>query len=182
MDLAKAHHFFDSKFRCVSGNFDFRGQLLAAPMEESSVYFLLPRRILKLDSDSAVDAGAVVSSYPSGNTWLCADNGPSEFQGRTIYKSLKLFEVTHKTAQWYISNKTTDTITGLPKKGERTPHAVIPVSIEFVKLQEDEMRIPSDLVRIITNAAVNVGDRINEYTITNVETQIGLRFATAKRQ
>ncbi len=181
MDLSKAHHFFHSKFRCARG-FDFLAQLLAAPMEESAVYFIHPRRILKLDANSAVVPGDVVKSLTSGHSWMAASNGPSEFQGVTIYKSLKLFEVTHLTATWKGTAKTKDPITGLDRKAERPILGIIPAVIEFMKLQEDEMRIPADLVRVITAAPVSVGDMVNEYTIINVEPQIGLYFSTAKRQ
>ena len=181
MDLSKAHHFFQSRFRTAQGTV-FQAQLLAAPLEESSVYFFLPRRILKLDAASPVQAGHVVTSLVSGHTWLAAENAPTEFQGKEIYKSLKLFEVTHPTATWKVTGTTTDAITGLAKKGTPTTQPAIPVVIEFMKTQEDEMRIGADLVRIIAAAPIGIGDRINTYVIQNVEPQLGLYFATAKRQ
>lgn len=180
MDLSKAHRFFDSRYHCARG-FDFRAQLLAAPMEESSVYFMLPRRVLKLDAHSMVSAGDIVSSIPSGNMWLCGENGPSEFQGKTIYKTLKLFEVTHRNAVWKGFSTYEDEITEQKRKSV-VQRGVIPVAIEFQKLQEDEMRISADMVRIITTSDVKVGDIIETYAITNVERQIGLNFCTAKRQ
>ena len=181
MDLSKAHHFFQSRFRTAQG-LEFQAQLLAAPMEESSVYFFLPRRLLKLDAASPVQAGHVVTSLTSGHTWLTAENGPSEYQGREIYKSLKLFEVTDPAATWKVTGTSKDPITGLDKKGAPTTQPPIPVVIEFMKMQEDEMRIGADLVRIIATAPIAIGDRINTYVIQNVEFQLGLYFATAKRQ
>lgn len=181
MDLSKAHHFFSSTFTCLRG-FSFKAQLLAAPMEESAVYFLLPRRILKLDAKSPVRPGDVIRSGPSGNMWLCAENGPSEFQNRTIYKTLKLFEVTHPAAQWTGSTTTVDPLTEQKRKTGNDLKGAIPVVIEFMKLQEDEMRIPADMVRIIAAENILVGDRVDGYTIINVEDQLGLKFCTAKRQ
>ena len=151
-------------------------------MEESSVYFYLPRRILKLDASAPAQAGHVVTSLVSGHTWLVGENGPSEFQGKEIYKSLKLFEVTHPAATWKTTATSKDPVTGLDKKGTTTTQPAIPVVIEFMKTQEDEMRIGADLVRIIAASAIGVGDRINTYVIQNVEPQLGLYFATAKRQ
>lgn len=181
MDLSKAHHFFHSRFRCLRG-FDFQAQLLAAPLEESAVYFLVPRRILKLDHNSPVTSGDIIRSYTSDHMWLCGDNGPSEYRNRAIYKSLKLFEVTHRTASWKTLSRYEDEITGIKRKEEPRETAKIPVAIEFVKQQEDEMRIPADMLRIITASPVSIGDLVDEFTIINVEPQLGLYFCTAKRQ
>lgn len=182
MDIAKAHRYFDTVFHCARG-FSLRAQLLMAPLEESATYFLNSRRILKTDAKSMLRPGDVVTSSASGYTWLCGDNGPSEFQGRVIYKSFKLFEVTHKTATWTRHGATKDPITALEVKDpEPVTLGTIPVAIEFLKLQEDEMRIPADMVRIVASADIKVGDHINGLKVTNVETQLGLRFITAKRQ
>lgn len=181
MDLATAHHYFHSDYTVV-GVGRIKAQLLAAPMEESAVYFLLPRRILKVDADSPVRPGDAIISGASQHMYLVGENGASEFQGRTIYKSLKLFEVTHRAASWKRDVKTTDAITGQKVKASATELGPIPVTIEFVKLQEDEMRISADLVRIISNKDIRVGDKVSDYVVTNVELQLGLRFCTAKRQ
>lgn len=181
MDIAKAHHYFNSRFRCARG-FDFLAQLLAAPIEPSSTYFITPRRILKLDAHSMVRPGDQVYSPASDKSWFCGENGPSEFQGRTIYKTLKLFEVTHTNVSWRGDTTATSNITGQKVKTANEEKGPIDVTIEFLKLQEDEMRIPADQVRIITNKNVRVGDRIGPYTVINAEAQIGLVFCTAKRQ
>lgn len=181
MDLSTAHHFFQSKFRNHRG-FEFAAQLLSAPLENSSVYFSLPRRLLKLDALSPTQAGDIITSRTSGHTWLVGENAPSEFQGREIYKSLKLFEVTHRDAKWYTYGTYENEITGLKEKVAKELEATIPVTIEFMKLQEDEMRISADLVRIISASPIKPKERINEYAIQNVEYQLGLYFATAKRQ
>lgn len=180
MDLSKAHHYFHADYTVV-GVGRIKAQLLAAPMEESAVYFLLPRRILKIDADSPVRPGDIVISGASQHMWLAGENGPSEFQGRTIYKSLKLFEVTDRNATWTTYIKTDDPITGLKKKQSPVVSSM-PCVIEFTKTSEDEMRIGADLVRIISAVEPKVGDKIKDYTVQNVEPQLGLFFSIAKRQ
>jgi uncharacterized protein YeeX (DUF496 family) len=97
-----------------------------------------------------------------------------------IHKSLKLFEVTHPSATLLRREQVDDDITGLKKKVDDNSYT-IPATIEFTKTQEDEMRIGADLVRIISKFPLMVNDRVNEYTIVNTETQLGLHFATARK-
>lgn len=184
MDLSTAHKYFESLWWNSRG-FQFKAQLLMAPSQPSAVYFYLPRRLLKYSYNAGVLPGDYITSKTSGKAYLCGENGDSEFQGQVIYRTLRLFEVTHTSATWKRNDTTKDPITGLAKKNANQPHLVanIPVAIEFVKLQEDEMRIPADLVRIIAKDPIKIGDFINdEYTIVNVEAQLGLYMATAKRQ
>jgi hypothetical protein len=49
-------------------------------------------------------------------------------------------------------------------------------------MQEDEMRIGADLVRIIAAHPIQINDKIGPYSLINVEPQLGLYFATARRQ
>lgn len=181
MDISKAHRYFTTKFRCARG-FDFLAQLLSAPIEPSSTYFINPRRVLKLDAHSLVSPGDHISLPATGKAWLCGENGPSQFQDQVIYKTLKLFEITHTGVSWKGDVTATSNITGQKVKTSSAEKGPIDVVIEFLKLQEDEMRIPADQVRIITNKDVLVGDRVGPYTIINAESQIGLKFCTAKRQ
>lgn len=180
MNLTDALNPFASKFYNLTLRSGFRAQLLATPMEESNTYFLLPRRILKLYPDSKTRGGHLIREEISKKLFFAGENGPAIFGNRMIHKSLKLFEVTHPTATLLRKETVEDEITGLKKKVD-DDDSTIAATIEFTKTQEDEMRIGADLVRIISNERILVNDRINEYTVVNVEQQLGLYFATARK-
>jgi uncharacterized protein YeeX (DUF496 family) len=180
MNLTDALNPFASKFYNLTLRSGFRAQLLATPMEESNTYFLLPRRILKLYPDAKTKGGHLIREEHSKKQFFCGENGPAIFGNRMIHKSLKLFEVTHPSATLLRREQVDDDITGLKKKVDDNSYT-IPATIEFTKTQEDEMRIGADLVRIISNFPLMVNDRVNEYTIVNTETQLGLHFATARK-
>lgn len=180
MNLTDALNPFASKFYNLTLKSGFRAQLLATPMEESNTYFLLPRRILKLYPDAKTAGGHLIREENTKKQFFAGENGPAIFGDRVIHKSLKLFEVTHPSATLLRRETMDDDVTGLKKKVDDNVYT-IPVTIEFTKTQEDEMRIGADLVRIITNYPILVNDRINEYTVVNAETQLGLYFATARK-
>lgn len=177
--LTKALDPFASKFFNVTTGRGFRAQLLMTPMEESATYFLLPRRILKLYPDDKTKPGDLIKETMSKKLFFAAENGVALYNTSIIHRTMKLFEVTHKEATLIRKGATTDTVTGLPKKDSGTP-TIIPATIEFTKVQEDEMRIGADLVRVISNYPMAVNDKVNQYTVLNVEYQIGLYFATAR--
>ena len=180
MNLTDALNPFASKFYNLTLRSGFRAQLLATPMEESSTYFLLPRRILKLYPDSKTAGGHLIREENTKKLFFAGENGPAIFGNRVIHKSLKLFEVTHPSATLLRNETIEDEVTGLKKKVDDNPYT-IPVVIEFTKTQEDEMRIGADLVRLISNFPLLVKDKVNEYTVVNTEQQLGLHFATARK-
>jgi len=179
MDLTRAIDLFASKFYAY-GKTTFSAQLLAIPLEESSSYFFLPRRLLKTYPDSVATPGDRIRDETTGKQYLAGENGPSMFSNRIIHKTLKLFEITHPAAVLTTRATGTDTVTGL-KKTSSTSTTTIPVVIEYTKMQEDEMRISADLVRIIANVPLVPNDMIAGYTIINAEPQLGLYFATARK-
>jgi len=179
MDLAHAMDPFASPFYCLRG-FGFKAQPLAVPIEESATYFNLPRRILKLYPNTKLLPGDIVRDETTKKLYLAGENGPSLFAGRVIHKTMKLFEVTHPAASLVRTTKAIDSVTGLPKKTGTAPSAIKAV-IEFTKTQEDEMRIGADLVRIISDYPLLPNDKVEAYTVVNVETQLGLYFATARK-
>lgn len=179
MDLSRAMDPFASRFYSYSG-YSFNAQLLAIPMEESSTYFFLPRRILKLYPASPAKPGDRIRDESTKKEYLAGENGPSVFSNKIIHKTLKLFEITHKSAPYSTRVTVTDSVTGL-KKTVDTNDITIPCVIEFAKTQEDEMRVGADLVRIIAAVALKPNDIVAGYTIVNSEPQLGLYFATARR-
>lgn len=179
MDLSHAMDPFASSFYSYGNRRGFKAQLLAVPMEESSTYFLLPRRILKLYPNSGILPGDRLRDETTGKQYLAGENGPSVFSNKVIHTTMKLFEVTHLAAPYVTKEKLTDEITGLEKQIDEGQSTIVAV-IEFTKMQEDEMRIGADLARIITNVPVKIGDRIDHYTVVNVESQLGLYFSTAR--
>lgn len=177
--LTKALDPFASKFYNVTTGRGFRAQMLMTPMEESATYFLLPRRILKLYPNDPTQPGSLLRETMSKKLYFAAENGVALFDNSIIHRTMKLFEVTHPTATHITTVKVIDPVTSLPKKNAEVT-TTIPAVIEFTKMQEDEMRIGADLVRIITNHPLKVGDKVNGYVLTNVEHQIGLNFGTAR--
>ena len=179
MDLRHALDPFVSPFYCLRG-FGFKAQPLAIPIEESATYFNLPRRILKLYPDSKLLPGDIVRDETSKKLYFAGENGPSLFHGQIIHKTMKLFEITHPNATLESRVQSNDSVTGL-KKSLTYDESTIKAVIEFTKMSEDEMRIGSDLVRIITSVPLKPADRVNGYTIVNAEPQLGLYFSTARK-
>lgn len=180
MNLTDALNPFASRFYNLTTRTGFRAQLLATPMEESSTYFLSPRRILKLYPQTKTSGGHLVRDENTKVLFFAGHNGAANFGDQVIHKTLKLFEVTHPSAPLLRREEVEDEITGLKKKVD-DDGSTIPVTIEFTKTQEDELRIGADLVRIISNQRILVNDKIDAYTVTNVEEQIGLYFAIARK-
>lgn len=179
MDLSKAHRYFGDKYYSDRAG-GFVGQLMSLPVEVANVYFNAPRRVIKTDPDTKLRAGDLVTGK-SGARYICATHGPAEVFGRVIYRLFKLYEVTHLKAKWESKEQYEDPVTGT-KRDDRKTTKYIPAVVEFQKSQEDEMRIPSDLVRIIVRDPVKVGDVVEAYLVVNVEPQMGVFIATARRQ
>lgn len=179
MNLTNALDPFVSPFYCLRG-FGFKAQPLAVPIEESATYFNLPRRILKLYPDAKLLPGDTIRDETTKKMYFAGENGPSLFAGRVIHKTMKLFEITHPNATLESRVQLTDTVTGL-KKNLEFQESTIKAVIEFTKMQEDEMRVGADLVRVITAVPIKPNDRVNGYTIVNSESQLGLYFSTARK-
>lgn len=144
------------------------------------MFFLTPRRILKVRPEMDVRPGDTVTPQGDG-PYLVTENGDANVFGRIIHKTFKIFHVTDEAIDISRISGTDDPITGMKNNSLSSVGATDAV-IEYDKQREDEMRVGADQMRIITPVQLMPKDVIGGlYTIVNCEPQLGVWFSIASK-
>lgn len=183
MDLRIAHRFFGLKMFSITQSRGFTAQLLAQPLTENTGYFLLARRMLKLDADSPIMGGEIIRT-PAGKLYLTEAHSTSEFQETSFYKTLRAYEVTD-----HVDVKA-PTVTKDPILGRNIDASVgswpvwktIYCVIEPTVLEHDAFKNITPVYRIMTNENVPLGAIVDgKYKVNNVEYRGGCYFIEAQK-
>lgn len=158
------------------GSGTLRGVLSEAEQNSQPTYvFAHPRRVLRVRDWVPIATGMVVTA-PSGEKLLVGENGPSDSWRGVLWKSFRMFAVTHQV-EWKRRQMTIDVITGLERDiGEvllGTPWAVMEPSDR--ELNDSKLRRTFEQSRFICGAQVLADDLINGQKVTKIDTQLGLR-------
>lgn len=114
-----------------------------------------------------------------GVKYIVAEHGTGFFHD-PIYKHFKLFSVDLEKT-WYTRVGVTNPITGVMEKASDVDAGTIYISVQPKSLIEDSISIQTPQHTIITNAAVNVDDKIgDDWVVTRVDPQLGVYVAEVK--
>lgn len=183
MDILKTpHRFFSSKFYSLTRALGFQAQLMAQPLTENTGYFLLARRMLKLDADSPIMGGEVVRSS-TGKLYITQAHATSELNNVGIYKTLRAYEVTDVFDVKTIAT-VKDPILGKPIAAAQSTvwKAGVHMVIESTALEHDGFRNLTPVYRILTGEDIPLDATIGDtYRVTNKEYRGGCYFLVAQK-
>lgn len=141
--------------------------------EGSTISWVAPRRILKVEPKLAIKGGMVIQS-PGKVSYMVAEYSLSETSDGVPFRSFKLYEA---SARATLQRRTTriDPRTQLPKENELTDPVVIYAAFEPLQEAFDrELRIPNEKQRMVTNYPIKEGDIINGETVIEVHPALGV--------
>lgn len=139
----------------------------------STLEWVAPRRILKVDPALALAGGMVVSS-PLGMKYMVADYSAVETSQGVPFRAYKLYEAT-SMAKLHRRTEVVDQRTLLKRDGELGPEILIYASFEPLQEAFDrELRIPNEKSRLITNYPIITGDIINGDKVIESHKFLGL--------
>ncbi|MAD95716.1 MAG: hypothetical protein CMB99_00065 [Flavobacteriaceae bacterium] len=167
---------FDIQFDVIDkGSGKFCGALEDIDLSEgSTIDWVAPRRILKVDVNLPLKGGMVIQS-PQGMKYMVAWFSPSETSMGDPFRAFKLYQATTVASLRRRSSSGTDARTGLPKEGALGDPVEIYASYEPLQEAFDrELRIPNEKGRLITNEPLFRNDVINGETVIEVHEFQGL--------
>lgn len=141
--------------------------------EGSTVSWVAPRRILKVEPKLAIKGGMVIQS-PGGSPYMVANYSLSETSEGSPFRSFKLYEASSRAT---LVRRTTiiEPRTGLPKEGPKGPPILIYAAFEPLQEAFDrELRIPNEKTRLVTNYPIQNGDLINGEAVIEVHPALGV--------
>lgn len=158
------------------GSGQFRGIVSEPNQGEAPSYqFSLPRRLLRVESDLAIQAGQVVRS-PEGTVWMIGQHGDSELERGTSFRSFRLFEATQQFS-WQRRGKTIDPATTLSKDtGLVAQPSIWGVYEPSPEMFDRQTRTTFETGRFITTADVKADDVVDGRKVSRVDIQLGLRL------
>lgn len=172
---AVASHFY--KTYQIEGGQSFLGTVFPPYEGEVPSYdFSTPRLLLRTPHDTPVTESDVIVTT-SGKRFMVGRHGESEVFGDPHYKVFRLYQATHQLV-WERENTYTDDLTGLEVKKGMTNLGTIWATVEmYGRLYPDRTtRIAEDTSRMITNAAVQLGDYVDGRVINRISFELGLRI------
>jgi hypothetical protein len=174
MDLRDVAARFRATYTTLSGA-KFYGEILTPPQMDNPSRQENPRQFLKVHPAVSVGPGTIMVTQ-TGRKFLLLDNGDSDRE-RVIYKTFKLIQMDHYLA-WTRAQKVTDPVTGLGRSFEEVANlGSIWCALEPDHQVKDASHITSELYNVLTNADLQVDDRVGEYQVKLVLKQLGVTSA-----
>lgn len=174
--LATTGDRFRSEFRISTGQ-TFFGRLDASNENEPPIsQFATARRLLRVTPACFVKAGDVMVTA-AGQNFLLLNHGVNEVRSQVIYRTFRLVEVTRQAA-WKRPQTVTDTMTQLKKN--TVPQDLGQIWCLQEQMQEDfdrTIRVHEDRWRLITGAALQLNDLIDDKTVKRVDIALGVSIA-----
>lgn len=173
--LEKVGDKFDATYKTIYGR-PFRGQILQPPDTSRVSNFLSARRYLRTKPVTIVKPRDVIVVNEA--KYIVAEHGDG-FYREPIYKHFKLFEVDY-TDTWYPKTEITDSLTGIKSVSRETSRGIIYMSTQPHSSLQDQVAIPQVMKTAITNAPVQVDDKIGDYVVTKVDLVLGISLLEMK--
>lgn len=168
---------FRSKLQIVDGQ-KFYGQILDLPDTSRVSNFLSARRYLKVFPTSPVSAGDVI--IKNNEKFLVASHGVGYFRN-PLYIHYKLFKVDEERNWLSRGADTTDSVTGVKKKGTTVDNGSVHLSVQPRSDISDQLNIQSPRHLVITNVAVKVDDKLgDDWVVTKVDPVLDLYLVEVK--
>lgn len=175
MDLSKIHEDFSEKLRIKNTNGYVLGQI--SDFQDDPGRLEMQTRILKVSRFASVMEGQVVVDA-GGNQYLLANHMASHSAG-IIYNTFRMIPVDEELA-WSRQTSAIDPISGI-SRGETTSNlGTITCTVEPINLEKRAKMKPESKVLIITGEAVEIADRVGDYTVTFVDRVLGISVAEAQ--
>ncbi|WP_419902127.1 hypothetical protein [Kiloniella sp.] len=167
---------FKSRLRTIDGR-SFYGLIGKLPNNRSDINFVTPRRVLEVSPNTKITVRTTFKA-PDRKVYLTADNG-SISQQLEIYKTFRLFEM-QQLLPWSTKIKTKNPVTGLEETTSNSPSTPIYTTLEPLSDERDSLKIPGRRFRLITGADLKVDDKVGAYTVTKIDTLLGVTIAEVK--
>lgn len=150
--------------------------MLSIPDTSRVSNFHSARRYLRTDVESFIVPGDVINV--DGVLFIVADHGTGFYQ-QPIYKHFKLFQV-DLTAQWFKTEDVMDPVTGVISHSYETTPTLVYLSTQPKPSIDDQLKVQTLQITAICNVAVNLSDKVGEYKVTKVDSELGVYALTMK--
>lgn len=174
--LTRVGRHFRSLFSTVDGR-EFYGQILSLPDTSRVSNFHSARRYLRVEPGSFIGPGEVV--VVDGVQFIVANHGTGFFQ-TPIYKHFKLFEV-DAVSPWYARVEQRNPITDVVSYSYADVPVMVYLSTQPKPQIEDQIKIPVDQIMAVCNRNISLSDKIGEYKVTKVDSELGVPILLMKR-
>lgn len=177
--LSRVNPRFTARFEIIDGG---SGQFSGVMSEPSSgempaSQFTYARRQLRVDAKSPVAAGMVVRDS-DGTPFLLAEHGNSESRGTTLFRSLRMFQLT-KQYPHQVREKRVDPITQLDY--DIGLSAEVPIWGAYEPTAEQAggaIPVKFETGRFITGVEVALDEIVDGKQVTRVDRQLGVYMLT----
>ena len=175
MDTRKVGKRFEIVFTRDDGR-RFKGFVYAPPASQTkSTTFITARRILKVSASSDVKEGDVFR-FPNGTYGLCFDMQDGYFY-EPNFKMFGLITL-DQYLSWRRKSYKQDPITLSQVQDEDINMGKIRCVLEYVRQDEDSLKVPGSVYRLFTGKEIKEGDVIGgEFIIKKVYKLLGVYMA-----
>lgn len=165
---------FQRKLQLASGRF-LLGQISTYELPSTAMQYPLRRLILPQSIPSPVGQEIITEQ---SERFLVADEMVDYGIG-SKQRSYTLVRLTQE-GPWSRNIIVVNPITNLEESTVDSPLGDIWFQTRRIGLDEDVLRIPEARYELVTSAAIQVNDLIDEYRVLNVEKRLGVNFAQVK--
>lgn len=176
MRLQDAGARYRTRFKIVGG-IRFYGRLFEVPDTTRVTNFHSARRILQVRPQTPVKVGDVILT-PTQQRYIVAEHGEG-FRERHVYSEFKLFEA-ENTGSWTREQTAEDTVTGLQNKSSIVDLGTIYFGLQPAGTVTGKLQIPDSKFDLITHAALEPGDQVDDYVVQRVVKQLGIYIAEVR--
>lgn len=173
--LSKTGNRFKTKLRKENGA-SFYGQILDIPDTSRVSNFLSARRYLRVNVNSSIVPGDVISG---GNLKYIVATHAEGFHLGPIYKHFKLFEV-DKELQWKKKSFIKNPVTGINEMVLSEQYETVYISLQPSSDVEDAIKIPQETFIALSNIRMQRDDSIDNYIVTKVNEVLGIYMLELK--
>jgi hypothetical protein len=136
-----------------------------------------PSRLLKVHPTTKLTPGTVVTD-PLGTSYLLVQHLDS-FNSGAIYRTFRMILMDQRL-QWSRQTTIIDPVTKLEKGTGTENLGLIDLMVDPDGLVKGKVKIAESKVKIVCGADLKVGDRVGDYSVTFVDTVLGVTVAEAR--
>lgn len=170
--MKNGHNGMRERFKLLSGGYvlGIRSQPARSDATSERDAFQAARFAFRTNPQSSLTAGKVIVS-PEGDKFICVDNGRTN-----LFKSFKLIKLEHNLA-WKRVVKVIDPVSKMDKASSETDLGPIWAAVEPMTEDNDMIRVPKPVYRLITGETIQAGDKIGQYMVKRVDLLLGVYVA-----
>ena len=175
--LDRVSNSFSTRFRTESGR-EFFGTLSGPDVARlPASNFVQTRRLLRVPANTYDLTGLIVLT-PQNDRYLAALHHDSVTSGMRNAQYYRLISV-NKSVVWQREKRVRDSVTDLARTDGFADMGTLWVAIEPLSENQDSLRVPEQRFRIVSGAAIQESDRLDNHELLSVRQFLGVYVAEA---